>query len=462
MARPKVALIGLDCAEPSLVFDRWIDDLPNIKRIMESGVYAPLRSCDPPITVPAWACMMTGKDPGQLGFYGFRNRAGYDYLDVGLVDSSQLNEPTVWDQLGKYGYKSIIMGVPPSYPPKPMKGCLISCFLTPDQSATHTYPPELQEEIKEKIGDYQFDVKHFRTHLVEELTNDIYQMTETRFKTAKYLLEHKEWDFFAMVEMGIDRMHHAFWHYMDETHVLHKPSPYQKVIFRYYQYVDQQIGELLEQIPEGTHVFIVSDHGAKKMDGGFCLNEWLINEGYLTLKGPATEPTPLTPDLVNWNKTKAWGYGGYYGRLCLNIKGREPDGIVPFKHAEKLRNEIIQKIKSVRNEQGTLMNNKVFKPQKRYTTVKNIPPDLLIYFGDLYWRSVGTVGNGTLFVKENDTGPDGANHDYNGIFIQGIKNKDTRKFQRVDRLHITDVAPTILNIFQIPMMKGILGKAKVW
>lgn len=461
MTRPKVVLIGLDCAEPSLVFDRWIDDLPNIKRVMQSGVYAPMRSCDPPITVPAWACMMTGKDPGQLGFYGFRNRTSYDYRDVGLVDSSQLIEPTIWDQLGKHGYQSILIGVPPTFPPKPIYGHLVSCFLTPDQSATHTYPPELQEEIKENIGYYQFDVKHFRTHLVEELTNDIYQMTEIRFKTAKYLLTNKPWDFFAMVEMGIDRMHHAFWHYMDESHVLHQPSPYKDVIFKYYQYVDRQIGELLEIIPEGTHIFIVSDHGAKKMDGGFCLNEWLMQEGYLTLKTPVTEPIPLTPDLIDWSKTKAWGYGGYYGRLCLNIKGREPQGIVPRNKAENLRNEIIQKIREMKNPDGVLMNNKVFKPQKRYTKIKNIPPDLLIYFGNLYWRSVGTVGNGTCFVHENDTGPDGANHDYNGIFIAGIKQEGVYRFEQVQRLHITDVAPTILNLFQVPLMKGILGKVRL-
>lgn len=455
-------LIGLDCAEPSLVFNRWIDKLPNIKRVMQSGVYAPMRSCDPPITVPAWACMMTGKDPGQLGFYGFRNRSSYDYHDVGLVDSSQLTEPTIWDQLGKHGYKSILIGVPPTYPPKPINGHLVSCFLTPDQHAPHTYPPELQEEIRKNIGDYQFDVKHFRTHLVEELTNDIYQMTETRFRTAKYLLTNKPWDFFAMVEMGIDRMHHAFWHYMDETHVLYRPSPYKNVIFQYYQYVDQKIGELLEVIPEGTHVLIVSDHGAKKMDGGFCLNEWLIQEGYLTLKKPVTQPTPLKPDLIDWEKTKAWGYGGYYGRLCLNIKGREPQGIVPRMKAEKLRNELIRKIREIKNQDGLPMNNKVLKPQKRYTRIKNIPPDLLIYFGDLYWRSVGTVGNGTCFVKENDTGPDGANHDYNGIFIAGVKKEGIHRFKRIDRLHITDVSPTILNLYQIPKKSGIQGEIRVW
>ena len=73
-ARGRVAVIGLDCAEPSLVFDRFADELPNISQLIARGTWGPLRSVDPPITVPAWSCMLTGRDPGELGIYGFRNR----------------------------------------------------------------------------------------------------------------------------------------------------------------------------------------------------------------------------------------------------------------------------------------------------------------------------------------------------------------------------------------------------
>ena len=52
---PRRALvIGLDCAAPQLVFDRWLDDLPNIRALTRAGRWGVLRSCDPPITVPAW------------------------------------------------------------------------------------------------------------------------------------------------------------------------------------------------------------------------------------------------------------------------------------------------------------------------------------------------------------------------------------------------------------------------
>ncbi len=75
----KVVVISLDCAEPSLVFDRYCGRLPNLEGLMARGVSGRLRSTDPPITVPAWSCMMSGKDPGTLGVYGFRNRSDYSY-----------------------------------------------------------------------------------------------------------------------------------------------------------------------------------------------------------------------------------------------------------------------------------------------------------------------------------------------------------------------------------------------
>jgi Uncharacterized conserved protein len=72
--KPRLIIIGLDCMEPSLVFERWRQELPNLSRLMAAGSYGRMESSIPAITVPAWSCMMSGRDPGELGIYGFRNR----------------------------------------------------------------------------------------------------------------------------------------------------------------------------------------------------------------------------------------------------------------------------------------------------------------------------------------------------------------------------------------------------
>jgi predicted AlkP superfamily phosphohydrolase/phosphomutase len=76
-----------------------------------------------------------------------------------------------------------------------------------------------------------------------------------------------------------------------------------------------------------TAVLVVSDHGAQPLMGGICINEWLMANGYLTLKEPPTEVLCLDQAAVDWSQTQVWGAGGYYARIFLNVQGREPQGI---------------------------------------------------------------------------------------------------------------------------------------
>src|SRR5205823_3921958 len=154
-------------------------------------------------------------------------------------------------------------------------------------------------------------------------------MTEKRFRLAEHLLETRPWDLFFMVEMGTDRIHHGFWRFTDSEHRLFEPgNPYEHAMLDYYKRLDSKIARLLRFADEETAVLVVSDHGAKRMDGGICVNEWLRREGYLVLREEPSEPTRLTPDLIDWSRTVAWGEGGYYCRLFLNVEGREPEGVV--------------------------------------------------------------------------------------------------------------------------------------
>src|SRR6516164_11480186 len=288
----RVVVIGLDCAEPELVFGRFRGMLPNLERLMARGAWGRLRSCDPPITVPAWASMTSSKDPGTLGVYGFRNRSDYSYEKMSFATGAQIKERRVWDILGDAGKKVIVLGVPQTYPPKPVNGLLVACFLTPSIESNYTYPPELKEEIAAQVHPYMVDCPDFRTDDKARLRDDIYRMTEKRFKLARHFLKTKPWDFFMMVEMGTDRVHHGFWKFMDNTHPKYeKGNPWERVIPDYYEFVDAQIGKLLEEAPRDAVVLVVSDHGAKAMEGGLCINEWLIQEGYLALREYPERPT---------------------------------------------------------------------------------------------------------------------------------------------------------------------------
>src|SRR3954469_14698890 len=121
-------LIGLDCAEPSLVLERWRSQLPNLAALMERGTYGALRSVIPPITVPAWSCMMSSRTPGDLGIYGFRNRSDHSYDGLFIATGTPVKEPRLWYLVSRRGKRSIVLGVPGTYPPRPLNGVMVTCF----------------------------------------------------------------------------------------------------------------------------------------------------------------------------------------------------------------------------------------------------------------------------------------------------------------------------------------------
>jgi predicted AlkP superfamily phosphohydrolase/phosphomutase len=456
----RVLVIGLDCAEPSLVFEKWRNQLPNLRALMERGAWTTMNSTIPPITVPAWSCMMSSKDPGTLGIYGFRNRKDFTYAGLSFATSTAVKEPRLWDILSKAGKQSIVMGVPGTYPPSPVNGAMISCFLTPDLATnTYTYPPELRDEIDAVLGknQYMVDVSDYRTENKDAVLREIYAMTDRRFKLAKHWAKSKPWDFFMLVEMGVDRIHHAFWKYFDPQHRKFEPnSPFADAIRDYYIHVDKLIGDLLAALPQQTAVVVVSDHGGKRIDGGIAVNEWLIREGYLTLLETPKQPTPLGKLKVDWSKTKVWSEGGYYARIFINRQGREPQGIVTPAEYEGLRDELIRKLEALGDETGKPIGTKVYRPEKLYQKCNAIPPDLVVIFGELYWRSIGSVGYNAVHVFENDTGPDDANHAQDAMFILSAPGMCPGKIAPID---ILDVAPTVLKLYGLPIPADMQGRA---
>jgi len=463
-AKPKLLVIGLDGTPSNLLFKDLIESLPNVHKMMDNGLFATLESCHPPMTLPAWMVMMTSKNAGKLGIYGMRHRKGFSYNEGWLSNSQSTKEPRVWDLLNKQGKKVCLIGVPPSYPPSEVVGSMISCFLTPRDKKDFTYPPDLAKEIENLVGgNYLFDIR-FRIDDREEVLEKIYEMTQKRFKVINHLLTREQWDYFMFVEIGTDRLHHVFWKYYDKTHLKYVPNnKYENVIPEYYKYLDERIGELLSIIDDDTYVLLVSDHGTTSMKGAFCINEWLIEEGYLVLKKYPNSVTDLDKCEVDWEKTTAWGWGGYYARIFLNVKGRESKGKIEMKEFNQVRDKLKAKLGTIEGPRGEKFNNRVFYPEDLYNECNGSKSDFIVYFDNLFWRSAGTIGHNTLYLSENDTGPDDSVHWMDGVFMLYNKCKINRSSRggggsKLDKLSIYDVAPIILDIMQTKIPDDMEGK----
>lgn len=440
----KILVIGLNGATPELLFGD--ERLTNFRRLMEGGCYGRLQSVIPPITVPAWMCMATSQDPGSLGVYGFRNRTDHSYGGLEMVDSRSIQELTIWDQVAREGKRAIIIGVPPSYPPRNVNGICVGCFLTPDTNRDiYTYPASVRERIANLVGEYPIDVKDFRTDRKDWLKDEIYAMSRKHFAVARHFLQNDAWDYFQFVEIGLDRLQHGFWQHHDPQHALYAPnSPYQDVIRDYYLYLDHELGKLLEVLSDETVILVASDHGAQRLDGGFCVNEWLVEEGLLVLHEYPREVTPFSKLDINWDKTKVWSEGGYSARVFFNVQGREPNGTIAQADYEKFCDHLKAQLEATVDDQGNPMGTRVFRPEEIYQTVRNVAPDLIVHFGGLYWRSIGGVGYPSIYTKEHDAGPDGCNHSQLGSFILAAPSNP--RHGEVEGARLLDIAPTLLEL----------------
>jgi predicted AlkP superfamily phosphohydrolase/phosphomutase len=437
MTEARLLLIGLDCASPDLVFGRWRSELPVLSGLMDGGTWGPLHSVHPPVTLPAWSAMVTGRDPGELGLYGFRSRRDRSYAAPRLHDSTTLRAPTLWDRLGAAGKASIVVGFPQSYPVRPIRGCLVSGMLTPSTEVPFTWPHALSEEVLRWAPGYQFDATLHRGGDPERLADEVFAMTRARFGVFRELLRREPWTLAFLHEIGLDRLQHALWHALDAP----ESDGYRR-LREYHHLLDAEIGEILDMIPDGTAVCVASDHGAQRFEGAFAINEWLIQEGYLVLDDKPEPGTPLSPEIVDWSRTRAWADGGYAGRLYLNIRDREPEGTLTASGALRLQTEIRAKLEALSDPAGNFLGNAVYLPEEVYARCAGIPPDLLIYPGDLRLRCAGTVGHPTPFLSANDTGPDTANHAWEGLFV----TRDARGMGsgRIEGTGILDIAPDLL------------------
>lgn len=452
----RVALIGLDGVPPALLFGPWRTELPVLGALLRTGAYGTLWSCLPPITVPAWSCMLSSQDPGQLGVYGFRNRADHSYARQRMATSRDIREPRVWDLVTQAGGRSVVIGVPGTYPPPAINGLLVADFLTPSLGSAFVHPRPAQGRVLALEPDYRFDVADFRRRDEDSLVADVITMTRRRFRLARALAA-EPWDFFALHEIGPDRLHHR----------LFPGSPggpdggeASSRLLGYYRVLDHEIGLLLDVLPADTRIVVASDHGARAMRGGVRVNQWLIDHGYLRLRG-GTPDGAVDPESVDWDHTVAWGEGGYYGRVYLNVAGREPCGALPAARIPAMLAELRDGLGDVRDPDGRQMATTARTPGELYREQRNIPPDLLVLFDALACRSIGTTAGDGVFTTENDTGIDIANHSLDGVLvIHGAgASLPAGAVGAAGEAELYDVAPTILGLLDLPVPGTMIGRS---
>ena len=502
----RLFVVGLDGATFDLIRP-WAErgHLPTLQRLMQGGAWGELRSTIPPMTAPAWTSFATGKNPGKHGLYDWISR-DHDSYDVSPLTAQHIAEPTLWSLLSDSKRRLCVFNVPMTYPPQPVNGLMVSGMPAPSTRVTITYPPSLLEEIQQVVGEYLLYPDPGQAYSdagVDAFLERLYRTTETRLRTLDYLRKREAWDFLMVVFNGTDTVQHALWKYMSPAHPLHDPAKakrYGDAILRYYQFVDEALGRLLDSLDDDTVLLIMSDHGFGPFHKFIHVNNWLRQQGWRRLKRtPKTRaksalfrlgfaPMPiynflmrlglgglkrevvrgkgqgllktlfLSFDDVDWRRTVAYSLGNI-GQIYLNMRGREPLGTVaPGAEYEALRDEIIERLQELRDpETGEAVVQEIYRREKIYNgPALERAADILFIPTRMEYFGFGEYEFGSNRIIEAMKRGISGTHRMNGVLL--LHGKPVRPGGQIKGASLCDLAPTILHLMGEPVLSDMDGR----
>jgi predicted AlkP superfamily phosphohydrolase/phosphomutase len=501
----RLLVIGLDGASFN-VLDPLIDKgyLPNLSRLIAGGARAPLETTFPPITAVAWSSFMTGKNPGKHGIFEFVRRDQGTQREL-AVNASFREGRAIWDLLADAGRRVIVHNFPCTYPPHALNGLMIADFMTPRGRRDFTYPAALLAELEDRFGPYRLHLSETYAGgkapgVLDELNDEL----EYKARVTEYLMTEYEWDAFFQYFWGTDRIQHELWHIFDEAHPRHDRQEarlYREKVFAYFRRVDEIIGRLIDLAGRDALVWVASDHGFGPVHKYCSFNIWLLQEGFLQLKrdartrlkramfqlgitpenafklikklplgrlrparGASNDPGTskllstffLSFDDVDWSRTLAFSKGNY-GQIYVNLRGREPHGMVEEKDYDAVCRRIVERLGALRDpETGAAWASEVFRREQVYDGPRlSDAPDVAFLPSDMRYLPLGNADfTSNKFIVEA-FGISGC-HRMHGVMIANAAA--VKPSMRLDAARIYDVAPTLLYLLGEPVPADMDGR----
>jgi predicted AlkP superfamily phosphohydrolase/phosphomutase len=489
--KPRIVIISLDGATWDLLGPLCREGaMPNLAALLKVGASGALQSTIPPVTAPAWVSFQTGKNPGKHGFFHFTSPRP-DSHDTQVMNASALREPTLWRLVSDQGRRVCAINVPMTYPPRPINGSMISGMLTPSLSKAF-YPPSLQEELLNAIGEYIIFIPIRRADFLEgrEFIDKMIHMIQQRTAAALYLLDREDWDLFMVHYQATDIVQHACWALADPQHPLHHlGSAQDKADVRsFYQELDRLLGELLDKVHRKATVIVMSDHGFGPATKRLYLNQWLANQDLLITRRNLKKATHIletivrkadflklrrrllsprskisqaslkarSETLIDWSRTRAYAVEApFFGRLYLTPVGPAAQGREgQDSEYEALRDEIAANLAQVQDPQtGERLIERVYKREEIYHGQRlGEMPDLIVQpRSDVM---IATEFRGDTLI-DTTAGFLTGTHQSNGILVMAGPAVGSKG--AIKGASLVDMAPTILYLLDLPVPDDMDG-----
>lgn len=473
----RALVIGLDGFTFS-VLDRLAarGEMPVLSRLMRDGVRAPLRSTIMPNSFPGWTTCATGCNEGKHGiFMPLVRRA--DNFSMKAMDSTDVRMKTVWEVLGDRGRRAVVVNDPCSYPPQQIDGWVVSGMTTPDPSVEWTHPPDLKRELLDRVPDYVVDVNLYGKQRAE-IFDELLASLDARLRAALYLMDSRTWDLFWVTFTESDRVQHRFWADQQPDHPWHR-AEFPTAVDDVYRRLDAAVGAIVDAAPAGTRVYIVSDHGFAPFYCMFDTTGWLIDSGYTVqratkagvkralarvglldtaagmyrrfrraVESEARHGVDRMRDAadeantgrvyvdVDWSLTRA--YATLDGGIRVNVRGREPHGIVVPDDAPAVAREIRDALSTMTFPNGERIFERVLLADEAFTgDFASHGPDVVMPTRqDAYAGPI--AGHKYLVDRHRNSGE----HARYGVFIAWGPGIATGA--AISDPGLVDIAPTVL------------------
>jgi len=438
---PRVVVISLDGVPYSFIKARIAaGDLPNFKTLFDNGSLRRMNSVQPCASSVAWASYMTGKNPGKHNIFGFVDKKP-GTLETFVPTSANMMSDTIGEIMSRAGKKVFVMNVPVTFPPRPVNGILIGCFLGTGLEKI-AYPAQVSAELK-KMG-YRIDAsaaiaRENLSRFIDECNDVLNKRAEVMF----HYLAQASWDFFQCHIMETDRMNHFFWECAENQN-----APYAKAFVDFYKRVDDLIGVVERKIGDETELIILSDHGFCPIKKEIYLNRFLAAAGLLKFK-------TASPKSLNDMQAESVAYSLIPGRIFINLQGREPQGTVAPERYEEAREKVAR----------TLLECKA--PDSGAPIIRDVIKREDVYHGEHFSKAADLIavphdgydlkGDVTKLIFGENTALTGM-HKFDDALIF-VRQREIKPVQ--ENLWIGDVAPTILKLMNLTVPADMDGAAFV-
>jgi predicted AlkP superfamily phosphohydrolase/phosphomutase len=360
----RVLVVGWDGADWEILDPLLAaGDLPNLAALAERGARGVARSVAPSHSWAAWPSFLTGVDPAGHGVFDIlEHRPGQTRRMP--VSSRSILAPTWPQRLSDAGRTVLLLNVPLTYPPIPVRGVVISGGVVPPK-AVYSHPPEAGPDLRWPINGGSWTT--FRNRPLD-LVADVEKVTTARAGAVRRLMDEHPWDVACAVFVSPDRIQHCLLEYVHPGHPDHAraaATPVAERVRDVYRLLDRELGTLVERTDESDTVVVMSDHGHQPCTRALNMNRVLEHLGYLHqgrgsalvsllawgrvrsvarvaydrlgLHGKVAVPTAP----IDWARTRAYTSVVSTGEgVSLALRGREPEGTIAPEDYERARSEL--------------------------------------------------------------------------------------------------------------------------